>query len=94
MNYSSTVIEPKPCWHGVWTGAFCVACKLEADLAAMKLERDAALVDAGRYRWLRDVSVPPHNFYLSVPVEFADTRYEKHEVDAAIDAAIAAQKEV
>ncbi len=67
--------------------------KLESDLAAVKAERDAALVDARRYQWLRDVSVPPHNFYLSVPVEFADTRYEKHEVDAAIDAAIASQKE-
>ena len=76
--------EPDGDLHGECASAIH---KLEADLAAMKSERDAALVDAGRYRWLRDVSVPPHNFYLSVPVEFADTRYEKHEVDAAIDAA-------
>lgn len=44
--------------------------------------------DAARYRWLRDRSVPPHNFYLSVPVEFKDDRYTPQQVDAAIDAAI------
>ncbi len=44
--------------------------------------------DAERYRWLRDKSVPPHNFYLSVPVEFADVRYTSDQVDAAIDAAL------
>lgn len=44
--------------------------------------------DAERYRWLRDVSVPPHNFYLSVPDEFAGVRYTPTEVDAAIDAVI------
>jgi hypothetical protein len=43
--------------------------------------------DAERYRWLRDVSTPPHNFYLSVPVEFHSVRYTPAEVDAAIDAA-------
>lgn len=49
---------------------------------------DARVVeDAERYRWLRDVSVPPHNFYLSVPVEFAGVKYTPQEVDAAIDAA-------
>lgn len=49
-----------------------------------KLEKDAA-----RYRWLRDISVPPHNFYLSVPVEFDGVRYTREQVDAAIDAALA-----
>lgn len=44
--------------------------------------------DAARYRWLRDVSTPPHNFYLSVPIEFDGVRYTPHEVDAAIDAAL------
>ena len=44
--------------------------------------------DAARYRWLRDVSVPPHNFYISVPVEFHDERYTPAQVDAAIDQAI------
>lgn len=48
--------------------------------------------DAARYRWLRDTSVPPHNFYLSVPDEFKDERYSPREVDAAIDAALAAQQ--
>ncbi len=48
--------------------------------------------DAARYRWLRDVSVPPHNFYLSVPIEFDGVRYTRAEVDAEIDAAIDAAR--
>jgi hypothetical protein len=44
--------------------------------------------DALRYRWLRDISVPPHNFYLSVPTEFDGVRYAPAEVDAYVDAAI------
>lgn len=47
-------------------------------------------LDAARYRWLRDNSVPPHNFYLSVPVEFDGVKYTPQEVDSYIDAAIAA----
>ena len=50
-------------------------------------ERDA---DAARYRWLRDHSCPPHNFYISVPDEFHGIRYTLQDVDAYIDAAIAA----
>lgn len=46
--------------------------------------------DAARYRWLRDVSVPPHNFYLSVPTEFDGVRYAPGDVDAYIDQARAA----
>lgn len=57
------------------------ATEAEAKLAG-------ALVDAERYRWLRDKSVPPHNFYISVPVEFHGVRYSPQEVDAAIDAAL------
>ena len=53
-------------------------------------ERDALRADAERYRWLRDISVPPHNFYLSVPVEFYDVIYKASEVDKCIDEAIAA----
>lgn len=53
---------------------------------------DALRADAERYRWLRDKSVPPHNFYISVPEEFHGVRYQPHEVDAYIDAAIAAAK--
>lgn len=49
-----------------------------------QLQREAA-----RYRWLRDNSVPPHNFYLSVPVEFDGVKYTPQEVDNYIDAAIA-----
>lgn len=52
------------------------------------LERDKR--DAARYRWLRDKSEPPHNFYISVPVEFHDVRYKPHDVDAYIDDAIRA----
>ena len=46
--------------------------------------------DAARYRWLRDVSCPPHNFYISVPDEFHGVKYGPDEVDAYIDAARAA----
>lgn len=46
--------------------------------------------NARRYVWLRDKSVPPHNFYLSVPDEFDGVRYTPAEVDAYIDAALAA----
>lgn len=53
---------------------------------------DADKQDAARYRWLRDVSVPPHNFYLSVPIEFDGVRYTRAEVDAEIDAAIDAAR--
>lgn len=47
--------------------------------------------DAARYRWLRDQSCPPHNFYISVPIEFHGVRYSPAEVDAYIDAAIRAR---
>lgn len=50
------------------------------------------LADAARYRWLRDHSCPPHNFYISVPDEFHGVRYAPPEVDAYIDAALAALK--
>jgi hypothetical protein len=49
--------------------------------------------DAARYRWLRDNSCPPHQFYIAVPDEFQDVRYAPHEVDAYIDAAIAKSKD-
>lgn len=62
-------------------------------LAAQAAEVQALRADAERYRWLRDVSVPPHNFYLSVPVEFDGVRFTTQDVDAAIDAARAALKE-
>lgn len=66
----------------------------ESKLAqAVRKERDAAVRDAERYRWLRDHSVPPHNFYLSVPIEFKDERYKPQEIDAEIDAAIRARAE-
>lgn len=56
-------------------------------------EREKALRDdACRYHWLRDHSCPPHNFYISVPDEFAGQRYAPGEVDAYIDEAIAALK--
>lgn len=58
---------------------------------AVLAEREACEADAARYRWLRDTSVPPHNFYLSVPDEFHGVQYESHEVDSYIDAAIRAR---
>jgi hypothetical protein len=63
------------------------AVNFEIDRLTRELE--AAKRDAGRYRWLRDKSVPPHNFYVSVPTEFAEERYKPQDVDAYIDAAIA-----
>ena len=64
-------------------------CCVEGGLLHRPLGRlEAAEKDAARYRWLRDKSVPPHNFYLSVPVEFFDVHYTRSEVDAAIDAAM------
>lgn len=53
----------------------------------------AIAVDAQRYRWLRDHSCPPHNFYLAVPDEFHGVRYRPDEVDAYIDSAAAAHLE-
>lgn len=63
------------------------------EVLATRLDREerfqkAIEQDAARYRWLRDVSVPPHNFYLSVPDEFKEDRYTPQQVDAAIDAAL------
>ena len=73
------------------TGAIKELVKAERELVQLKPLAQADASDAARYRWLRDVSVPPHNFYLSVPDEFKDERYTSREVDAAIDAAQAAQ---
>jgi len=60
-----------------------------SEFGKLKAEVQALRADAMRYRWLRDASVPPHNFYLSVPVEFDGVKYTPAEVDAYIDAAIA-----
>lgn len=57
-------------------------------IAVETAPKEVLEAEAARYRWLRDVSVPPHNFYLSVPVEFHGVRYTPAEVDAAIDAAM------
>jgi hypothetical protein len=83
-----------------WRRSFaCTEPELEASALANKINAAAKLaptdsqagrdaVEAARYRWLRDVSTPPHNFYLSVPVEFDGVKYSRDEVDAAIDAAL------
>jgi hypothetical protein len=62
------------------------------DLSKADAECRALRRDAERYRWLRDASVPPHNFYISVPDEFHGVRYQSSEVDAYIDAAIEAER--
>ena len=61
-------------------------------IAELRKQLAAAEKDAERYRWLRDISEPPHNFYLSVPDEFKDEKFTRVQVDAAIDAAIASAK--
>lgn len=62
-----------------------------ADLIEQQAREIARLrEDAARYRWLRDHSCPPHNFYISVPDEFHGVRYTPGDVDAYIDAAKAA----
>lgn len=43
--------------------------------------------NAARYIWLRDHSVSPHKFYISVPDEYADVSFTPEEVDAYIDEA-------
>lgn len=53
---------------------------LEADNARLK-------ADAARYHWLRDISCPPHNFYVSIPDEFHGVLYSPEDVDAYIDQA-------
>ena len=40
--------------------------------------------NAARYIWLRDHSVPPHKFYISVPDEYTDAVFKPAEVDAYI----------
>lgn len=89
VRYDAPACQARPVRYGN-------ACPLwekgagAALLAAEKAKPDDAK-DAARYRWLRDKSVPPHNFYLAVPIEFKDDRYTPDQVDAAIDAAIGKQ---
>lgn len=64
--------------------------KLKAEVLALRAEVAALKANAARYLWLRDVSVPPHNFYLSVPTEFDGVRYAPADVDSYIDKARAA----
>jgi hypothetical protein len=72
-------------------GECCMELR-EAEIDRLRAEVEGLRADAERYRWLRDDSVPPHNFYLSVPDEFAEVRYTPQQVDAAIDAALAKEK--
>ena len=58
-----------------------------------RMRQRQAQADAERYRWLRDHSCPPHQFYISVPDEFHAVRFTRNEVDAYIDDARAALKD-
>lgn len=88
--------EPCPICYRVWWQAKHSStefvCADDSEVFAANQRAKTAESDAARYRWLRDTSVPPHNFYLSVPIEFKDERYQPHQVDAEIDAAIRAAK--
>jgi Lar family restriction alleviation protein len=77
--------EPRKEAIAVWNTRF------DADaLQRYREEIERLRADAARYAWLRDVSVPPHSFYISVPDEDAGVRYQRSDVDAYIDAARAA----
>lgn len=67
--------------------AGCINRRLTSERDTLRAEVERLRVDAERYQWLRDVSVPPHNFYVGVPVEFDGVKYAPHEVDAYIDTA-------
>ena len=69
-----------------------IAAVNPATVTELLAELDALRLDAKRYRWLRDTSVPPARFYLSVPDEFKHMKFAPQEVDAEIDAAIAQQE--
>lgn len=73
----------------LWADNVREAAKIVDDAIRAPVPEVDAL-DAARYRWLRDLSVPPHNFYIAVPIEFKDERYTARQVDAAIDAALGA----
>lgn len=68
------------------------AAAIDARLSGAPVSEEKVEADAARYRWLRDHSCPPHNFYISVPDEFAGVRYGSSEVDDYIDAALTALK--
>lgn len=57
-----------------------IAEQLEGWLGSVK--------DADRYRWLRDISVPPHQFYISVPDEFHGNLFKPSDIDTYIDSAL------
>ena len=89
MNESEKAIR-----HALGEGSIAAvhgACN-HRSIGALLVELDDARLDAKRYQWLRDTSVPPHVFYLSVPDEFKDMKFATREVDAAIDAALAQQE--
>ena len=71
-------------------GVLAVKTKGEKDSPLARDNLSRLVGAAKRYFWLRDISAPPHNFYISVPDEFKDQRYTAQEVDDAIDAAMAA----
>ena len=64
-----------------------IAADAVADLQSDRADSLRDRGDAARYRWLRDESCPPHNFYVSVPDEFKGVRYSRADVDAYIDEA-------
>lgn len=44
------------------------------------------LLEAERYRWLRDKSESVHSFYLSVPLWMTGVKFRPENVDRSIDA--------
>jgi hypothetical protein len=63
-------------------------CVPSAELDQLQDYIEQLECDARRYKWLRDSSCPPHQFYISVPEEYSGVKFKAEEVDAYIDLAM------
>jgi len=67
-------------------------CPQAADaIERLRAERDAALVDARRYRWLRDKSGLSVDSAVYLATDYSSMDLRPSTVDATIDAALAAE---
>lgn len=61
---------------------------LKARIDALTAENEALRKNSDRYQWLRDISEPLHQFYLSTPIWLTGVKFSKENVDSTIDKAI------